>query len=96
MVTIIGAQLTMVIGGSFIIESVFSIPGIGMLLLNAINTRDFPVIEGTVLVLSFFVCIINLLTDVAYAYVDPRIKSQYSGRKTRRIRQRKEGQDVKA
>ncbi len=95
-VTIIGAQLTMVIGGSFIIESVFSIPGIGMLLLNAINTRDFPVIEGTVLVLSFFVCIINLLTDVAYAYVDPRIKSQYSGRKTRRIRQRKEGQDVKA
>ncbi len=93
-ITVAGAQLTMVIGGSFIIESVFSIPGIGMLLLNAINTRDYPVIEGTVLVLSFFVCIINLLTDVAYAYVDPRIKAQYSGGKGLRFRRRKEGQNA--
>jgi peptide/nickel transport system permease protein len=91
-VTVIGAQLTMVVGGSFIIESVFSIPGIGMLLLSAINTRDFPTIQGTVLVLSFFVCIINLMTDVAYAYVDPRIKSQYSGGKKTRNK-RKEGQN---
>lgn len=94
-VTVVGAQLTMVVGGSFIIESVFSIPGIGMLLLSAINTRDFPTIQGTVLVLSFFVCIINLLTDVAYAYVDPRIKSQYAGKK-RRSRKGKEVHDVKA
>lgn len=92
-VTVIGAQLTMVVGGSFIIESVFSIPGIGMLLLSAINTRDFPTIQGTVLVLSFFVCIINLLTDVAYAYVDPRIKSQYSGGKKKARNKRKEGQN---
>lgn len=77
--TVVGAQLTMVIGGSFIIESIFSIPGIGMLLLSAINNRDFPTIQGTVLVLSFFVCVINLVVDVAYAYVDPRIKSQYEG-----------------
>ena len=94
-VTVVGAQLTMVVGGSFIIESVFSIPGIGMLLLSAINTRDFPTIQDTVLVLSFFVCIINLLTDVAYAYVDPRIKSQYAGKK-RSSRKRKEVQDVQA
>ena len=94
-VTVVGAQLTMVVGGSFIIESVFSIPGIGMLLLSAINTRDFPTIQGTVLVLSFFVCIINLLTDVAYAYVDPRIKSQYAGKK-RSPRKRKEIQNVQA
>ena len=94
-VTVIGAQLTMVIGGSFIIESVFSIPGIGMLLLSAINTRDFPTIQGTVLVLSFFVCVINLLTDVAYAYVDPRIKSEYAGTKKSRSK-RKEEQNVKA
>jgi peptide/nickel transport system permease protein len=82
--TIIGAQLTMVVGGSFIIESIFSIPGIGMLLLSAINTRDFPVIQGTVLVLSFFVCVINLAVDVAYAYVDPRIKAQYEGAQRKR------------
>ena len=94
-VTVVGAQLTMVVGGSFIIESVFSIPGIGMLLLSAINTRDFPTIQGTVLVLSFFVCIINLLTDVAYAYVDPRIKSQYAGKK-RSSSKRKEVRNVQA
>lgn len=88
--TVIGAQLTMVIGGSFIIESVFSIPGIGMLLLSAINTRDFPMIQGTVLVLSFFVCMVNLLVDVAYAYADPRIKAQYEGQNKRRALKEKE------
>ncbi len=82
--TVVGAQLTMVIGGSFIIESIFSINGIGKLLLSAINTRDFPTIQGTVLVLSFFVCIINLVVDVAYAYADPRIKSQYEGSRRKR------------
>lgn len=84
--TVIGAQLTMVIGGSFIIESVFSIPGIGMLLLSAISTRDFPMIQGTVLVLSFFVCVINLLVDVTYAYADPRIKAQYEGQQKKRVK----------
>lgn len=82
--TVVGAQLTMVVGGSFIIESVFSIPGIGMLLLSAINTRDFPTIQGTVLVLSIFVCVINLVVDIAYAFVDPRIKSQYENAGRRR------------
>lgn len=75
--TIVGMQLGMMVGGSFIIESVFSIPGIGMLLLNAINNRDYSTIQGTVLVLSLFVCVINLIVDILYAYVDPRIKSQY-------------------
>lgn len=87
--TVIGAQLTMVVGGSFIIESVFSIPGIGMLLLSAINTRDFPVIQGTVLVLSFFVCVINLVIDVAYAFADPRIKAQYEGQSRHRAKRAK-------
>ena len=82
--TVIGAQLTMVVGGSFIIESVFSIPGIGMLLLSAISSRDFPVVQGTVLILSFFVCVINLVIDVAYAFADPRIKAQYEGQSKRR------------
>jgi len=84
--TVIGAQLTMVVGGSFIIESVFSIPGIGMLLLNAISSRDFPVVQGTVLVLSFFVCVINLVIDVTYAFADPRIKAQYEGQSKRRLK----------
>lgn len=84
--TVVGAQLTMVVGGSFIIEAIFTIPGIGMLLLNAINNRDFPTIQGTVLVLSFFVCVINLVVDVAYAYVDPRIKSQYESANKKRVK----------
>ena len=94
--TVIGAQLTMVVGGSFIIESVFSIPGIGMLLLSAINTRDFPVIQGTVLVLSFFVCVINLVIDVAYAFADPRIKAQYEGQSRRRARPKAEEAEKEA
>ena len=90
--TIIGMQLTMVVGGSFIIEKVFSIPGIGMLLLNAISSSDFPVVQGTVLVLSFFVCVINLLIDLTYAFADPRIMAQYRsvGRRTRRAKAGKE------
>lgn len=85
--TVIGAQLTVVVGGSFIIESIFSIPGIGKLLINAIDNRDYPVIQGTVLVLSLCVCVINLIVDIAYAYVDPRIKSQYM--RTNRKREKK-------
>lgn len=75
--TVVGMQLSMVVGGSFIIESIFSIPGIGMLMLTAINNKDYTTIQGVVLVLSFSVCVINLLVDLAYAFVDPRIKSQY-------------------
>ena len=84
--TIIGQQLIMVVGGSFIIESVFSIPGIGMYMLGAINTRNYPAIQGTVLVLSFFVCVINLLVDIAYAFADPRIKAQYENSQKKRIK----------
>ena len=76
--TVVGMQLTTVLGGSFIIESVFSIPGIGMLMLTAINNRDYPTTQGVVLLISIAVCIINLLVDLAYAAVDPCIKSQYS------------------
>ena len=90
--TVIGAQLTMVVGGSFIIESVFSIPGIGMLLLSSISARDFPVVQGTVLILSFFVCVINLIIDIAYAFADPRIMAQYQsqGRQRKKLKTAKE------
>lgn len=83
-ITVIGMQLSMVIAGSVVIESIFSIPGIGMLMLSAINNRDYPLIQGTVLVLSLFICMINLLVDLAYAAADPRIKAQYIGSSGRR------------
>ena len=76
-ITVIGMQLATIFGGSIIVESIYSIPGMGVLLLTAINSRDYTTIQGTVLVLSLAVCVINLLVDIAYAMADPRIKAQY-------------------
>lgn len=89
-ITVIGMQLSMVIAGSVVIESIFSIPGIGMLMLSAINNSDYPLIQGSVFVLSFVICIINLLVDLAYAAADPRIKAQYSSGSKRRRKAKKE------
>lgn len=78
-ITVVGMQLSVIFGGSIIVETIYSIPGMGMLLLNAINSRDYPLIQGCVLVMSLAVCVINLLVDLAYAVADPRIKAQYTG-----------------
>lgn len=83
-ITVIGMQLSVIFGGSIIVETIFSIPGMGMLLLDAINSQDYPVILGCVLVLSLAVCVINLLVDLAYAVADPRIKAQYTGGKKKK------------
>jgi peptide/nickel transport system permease protein len=76
-VTIIGLQMSFIMAGSVIIESIFSIPGMGSYLMKGISARDYPVINGCVVVLSFFVCVMNLLVDIVYAFIDPRIKAQY-------------------
>lgn len=73
-VTVIGAQTPTLIGGSVIIEQIFGVPGVGSLLLSAIQTKDFPVVQAVVVLLSVFVLIVNLLVDISYAYLDPRIK----------------------
>jgi len=73
-VTIVGMMLPVVIGGSVILEQIFSLPGIGRLLIEAINRRDYPVISGINLVLASFILLINLVVDLAYAYLDPRIQ----------------------
>jgi peptide/nickel transport system permease protein len=67
-------MLPVVIGGSVILEQIFSLPGIGRLLIEAINRRDYPVISGINLVLASFILLINLVVDLAYAYLDPRIQ----------------------
>ena len=71
----------MVMGGSVIIETIFTIPGLGTYLMAGIAGRDYPVINGCVLVLSMCICAMNLIVDICYAYVDPRIKAQYETRK---------------
>jgi peptide/nickel transport system permease protein len=73
-VTLIGSTIGLAIGGAIFIESVFNWPGMGLLLVDAVETRDYPVIMGATLVIGTCVIIVNLLTDIAYAVVDPRIK----------------------
>ena len=67
--------------GTVIIENVFAIPGVGRYMTDAINSRDYPVVMGGVLILGLIFSLIMLLVDIVYAFVDPRIKAQYEGRK---------------
>jgi ABC-type dipeptide/oligopeptide/nickel transport system permease component len=73
-ITVIGLDIGWFIGGSVVVETVFSWPGIGMLITSAISNSDFPVVQGCILVLAFFVIAGNLLADILYAYVDPRVR----------------------
>ncbi len=72
-VTVIGVNLAYLIGSTVIIENVFALPGLGQLLASSINTRDLSVVQGIILVFGFCVVAINLMTDVAYAVMDPRV-----------------------
>lgn len=74
LISVITVQYSYMLGGSIYIESIFAWPGLGNLLQGAIVDRDFPLIQALALVFSFFVVAINLLTDVIYAVVDPRIR----------------------
>jgi peptide/nickel transport system permease protein len=64
------------LGSSVLVETVFEIPGIGLLNYQAINHSDFPIVQGTVLIAAFFIIIANILVDIAYAYLDPRVRYQ--------------------
>jgi len=72
--TLASMQMAYLIGGTVVIESVFSLNGIGILLLNAVNTRDYALVQGVVLVITFFFAFINLITDLIYGFLDPRIR----------------------
>jgi len=73
-ITVIGLQLGNLLGGAVLIESVAGLPGLGRLLAESITRRDYTVVQGVVLVTSFTVVAINLLVDIAYGYLDPRIR----------------------
>jgi len=92
-ITTIGTMASMIFGGSVVIESIFNIPGLGMLMQTAITNADYPVVLGSVLIISFFVCLINLLVDLLYGFLDPRIKALYTtSRKKRAKKTAAEGQ----
>lgn len=73
-ITLLGLQLGALLSGAVITETVFSWPGIGSLVVEAIHRRDYPVVQATVLVISVSYVMINLLTDLVYAWVDPRVR----------------------
>ena len=72
-ITVLGLQLALLLSGAFVTETVFAWPGVGRLAVFAVQARDFPLVQGTVLVIAVMFVLINLVIDVLYAYVDPRI-----------------------
>ncbi len=72
-VTILGVNIGWLLGGSVVIENVFTIPGVGTLIISSVTARDYPMIQGIALVFGLLVICINLLTDIAYAILDPRV-----------------------
>ena len=76
-INVVGLQFGALLGGSVLIESVFAVPGLGKLMVDAIKQRNYPVVQGSVLYMAVMFTLVNLLIDVVYAFVDPRIKSQY-------------------
>jgi peptide/nickel transport system permease protein len=73
-ITLLGLQLGALLAGAVVTETVFSWPGIGLLTIEAIQTRDYPVVQACVLLISLTYVLVNLLTDLAYAWIDPRIR----------------------
>lgn len=76
-ITVIGIQFGNLLGGAMITEQIFSIPGLGKFMVEAIKARDYPIVQGGVLIIALNFTIVNLIVDILYAYVDPRIKSQF-------------------
>jgi len=73
-VTLVGLQAPLLIGGAVIIEQIFVIPGMGLLLLDAVQQRDYPIITGVFLVVGVAVMLINLLVDLSYGFLDPKVR----------------------
>ena len=77
-ITIFGVQFSNVLGGSVLAETVFAWPGVGRLVVDAIDQRDIPTVTGALVMTTMLVTIVNLMIDIVYAFVDPRIKAKYS------------------
>jgi peptide/nickel transport system permease protein len=76
-ITVAGLQFGFALGGAVLTETVFAIPGIGNYMVASIRTRDFPIIQGCVLLVAITFTFVNLAVDILYGYIDPRIRGQY-------------------
>lgn len=95
-VTVVGNQFGHLLGGSVLVETVFSIPGIGRFMIDAIKARDYPIVQGGVLFLSACFSFVNLGVDVLYSYLDPRMKSMYSTKKKEKTTLLNSGKELEA
>jgi peptide/nickel transport system permease protein len=75
-VTVIGISFAVLISGAVVVETVFNIPGLGRLVVSAVSRRDYPVVQGVVLVIAGVYMLVNLLVDLSYLVIDPRVKYQ--------------------
>lgn len=75
-VTVLGPSVAFLVTGAFVVESLFAVPGIGFIAVQAIGQRDYPVIQGTTVILAIAVVLMNLITDIAYSLLDPRIRAK--------------------
>jgi len=73
-ITVLGFQMGYLLGGTVVIEEIFALPGMGRLVFQAIFQRDYPVVQGVVLVIALLFVVVNLVVDVLYAWIDPRIR----------------------
>lgn len=76
-ITVIGMSMAGLLAGSVLAETVFSLPGVGQLMLSAINHKDMPVVLASVILMAVAFCIANLIVDIIHAFIDPRVKSEY-------------------
>ncbi|NLE96068.1 MAG: ABC transporter permease subunit, partial [Dehalococcoidia bacterium] len=73
-VTVVGMMVPALIGGTVIIEQIFALPGVGLLMFQALSSRDYPILSGVNVFLAMIVLVANLMVDVTYGWLDPRVK----------------------
>ena len=83
-ITIIGNGMGMALAGTVVIESIFSIPGVGMYMVGGINTRDYAIVQSSVIFLAIWFTLVMLFVDLAYAFIDPRVKTRFAVKKRRK------------
>jgi peptide/nickel transport system permease protein len=86
-ITAVGLQFGILLGGAMLTETVFSWPGLGRLMVDSIVSKDIPLVLGTAIFIAVMFSFVNLIVDIIYAFVDPRIKSQYD--KATQVKRRK-------
>lgn len=76
-ITVIGVQFGNLLGGAILVETVFAWPGLGRLMVSSVNNRDVPLVLGCIVLLSISYSVVNLIVDLIYGFIDPRVRSMY-------------------